>query len=102
MIIYFLYRLITIYEWLLIIYALLSWAPDLRNSQVGRIIGQLSRPFLSIFDRLPFICRARLYNCRCRYRPELYPTFVVDDFLMTQAIYQHFRSTERAFIDKAF
>ncbi|MGO3418030.1 MAG: YggT family protein, partial [Pseudolactococcus laudensis] len=26
---------------------------DLRNSQVGRIIGQLSRPFLSIFDRLP-------------------------------------------------
>ena len=53
MIIYFLYRLITIYEWLLIIYALLSWAPDLRNSQVGRIIGQLSRPFLSIFDRLP-------------------------------------------------
>lgn len=54
MIIYLLYRLITVYEWLLIIYALLSWAPDLRNSQVGRIIGQLSRPFLSILTVYPF------------------------------------------------
>jgi YggT family protein len=53
MIIYLLYRLITIYEWILIIYALMSWVPDLRSSQVGRIIGQISRPFLSIFDRLP-------------------------------------------------
>lgn len=31
----------------------MSWAPDIRNSQVGRIIEKLSRPFLSIFDRLP-------------------------------------------------
>ncbi|MDN6621911.1 MAG: YggT family protein [Lactococcus sp.] len=34
-------------------YAFMSWAPDIRNSQVGRIIEKLSRPFLSIFDRLP-------------------------------------------------
>ena len=53
MLLYFLYKLITVYEWILIIYALMSWAPDIRNSQVGRIIEKLSRPFLSIFDRLP-------------------------------------------------
>lgn len=53
MMIYLIYRLITIYEWILIIYALMSWVPDLRNSRVGRLIEQLSRPFLSIFDRLP-------------------------------------------------
>lgn len=53
MLLYFLYKLITVYEWILIIYALMSWAPDIRNSQVGRMIEKLSRPFLSIFDRLP-------------------------------------------------
>lgn len=53
MILYTLYRLITLYEWLLIIYALMSWAPDLRNSQIGRLLDRICRPFLSIFDRLP-------------------------------------------------
>ena len=53
MLVIFLYKLITVYEWILIIYAFMSWAPDIRNSQVGRIIEKLSRPFLSIFDRLP-------------------------------------------------
>lgn len=53
MILYTLYRLITLYEWLLIIYAFMSWAPDLRNSQIGRLLNRICRPFLSIFDRLP-------------------------------------------------
>lgn len=53
MLLYFLYKLITIYEWILIIHAFMSWAPDIRDSQVGRIIEKLSRPFLSLFDRLP-------------------------------------------------
>lgn len=53
MIILLLYRLITIYEWVLIAYALMSWVPGLRNSQVGKWIESLSKPFLSIFDPLP-------------------------------------------------
>lgn len=53
MIIILLYHLITIYEWILIAYALMSWAPGLRNSQVGQLIESVSRPFLSIFDPLP-------------------------------------------------
>ncbi|MDR1606275.1 MAG: YggT family protein [Streptococcaceae bacterium] len=51
--IYVLYRLITFYQWILIIYALMSWVPNLQNSQVGRLLGQLARPFLSLFDRFP-------------------------------------------------
>ncbi|GFH41222.1 YggT family protein [Lactococcus insecticola] len=53
MIIYWLYKLITVYEWILIAYALMSWVPGLQSSKVGEIIGRLARPFLSIFDRLP-------------------------------------------------
>lgn len=53
MIIFLLYRLITVYEWVLIAYALMSWVPGLRNNQIGRWITALSRPFLSIFDPLP-------------------------------------------------
>ena len=53
MIIFFLYHLITFYEWILIAYALMSWVPGLRNNQIGKLIESVSRPFLSIFDPLP-------------------------------------------------
>ncbi|GFH42115.1 hypothetical protein Hs30E_06660 [Lactococcus hodotermopsidis] len=49
----FIDRLLTLYECVLIIYALMSWVPDLAFSGVGRFIERLVRPYLSIFERLP-------------------------------------------------
>ncbi|MCL2676436.1 MAG: YggT family protein [Streptococcaceae bacterium] len=31
----------------------MSWVPSIRNSQIGQMITKISRPYLSIFDRLP-------------------------------------------------
>jgi YggT family protein len=53
MVIYIILQLLTIYQWVLIAYAMMSWVPALYHSKIGRWIGQLSRPFLSIFDVLP-------------------------------------------------
>lgn len=44
-------RVFQIYYYILIIYALLSWLPDGRNSQFGRLISKLACPYLDIFDR---------------------------------------------------
>lgn len=41
-----------IYQWILILYALLSWLPGAQDSGLGRFINQLARPYLDIFDRL--------------------------------------------------
>jgi len=53
MIINIIYQLINVYTGILIIYALMSWVPSIRNSQIGQMITKISRPYLSIFDRLP-------------------------------------------------
>lgn len=43
--------LFQIYWWLIIIYVLMSWVPNVRSSSVGEIIGKLVEPYLSIFRR---------------------------------------------------
>lgn len=39
------------YSMLLVIYALLSWLPGGYESQLGKIVIKLSRPYLDFFDR---------------------------------------------------
>lgn len=41
----------SIYSMLLVIYALLSWLPGGYDSQLGKIVLKLTRPYLDFFDR---------------------------------------------------
>lgn len=45
-------QLFQLYQIVLVVYALLSWFPGARDSTLGRIVNQLARPYLDIFDRL--------------------------------------------------
>lgn len=49
----FLMFAINLYSGVLVIYALLSWVPQLYNNAFGRFIVGLSEPFLNLFRRLP-------------------------------------------------
>lgn len=42
-------RLIDVYRFILIIYFLLTWLPGAQQSSFGRIISQLSRPYIDFF-----------------------------------------------------
>ena len=53
MIIYILIRLIGLYTWVLVAYALMSWIPSLYDTAVGRFIVKISRPYLSLFEGIP-------------------------------------------------
>jgi YggT family protein len=46
-----LYRLIEIYSWALIIYILLSWFPNARESSFGQILSRICEPYLEPFRR---------------------------------------------------
>ncbi|WEV61007.1 YggT family protein [Streptococcaceae bacterium ESL0729] len=52
MIINLLYRLISIYSLILVIYAIMSWIPGLRDSKLGEVIADLSMPYLNLFKNL--------------------------------------------------
>ncbi|GAC42901.1 YggT family protein [Paenibacillus popilliae] len=41
-----------IYTWLIIIYVLMSWLPNVRESFVGEILGKIVEPYLSLFRRI--------------------------------------------------
>lgn len=45
-------QLLGIYKWMLIIYILLSWFPNMRESQIGVILGKLCEPFLEPFRKI--------------------------------------------------
>ncbi|MFS0778719.1 YggT family protein [Neobacillus sp. 3P2-tot-E-2] len=45
-------QLLGIYKWMLIIYILLSWFPNMRDSQIGAILGKLCEPFLEPFRKI--------------------------------------------------
>ncbi|MGY3704369.1 YggT family protein [Vagococcus martis] len=45
-------KAIQIYTYVLVIYALLSWFPGAYDSKIGQFIIRISRPYLSMFDRL--------------------------------------------------
>ena len=42
-------RLVDIYGFLLVLYILSSWIPQLGQSMVGQILAQLSEPYLRLF-----------------------------------------------------
>lgn len=52
-IINWLLRLLDFYSIILIIYALMSWIPNLYKTWFGRLIVKVSRPYLSLFENLP-------------------------------------------------
>ncbi|WP_153124194.1 YggT family protein [Peribacillus tepidiphilus] len=46
-----LYNLIEIYSWALIIYILMSWFPNARESAIGQFLSRITEPYLEIFRR---------------------------------------------------
>lgn len=50
---YYLNRLVELYSFLLIIYALLSWFPGAYQSKLGELLARICEPFLNLFRRLP-------------------------------------------------
>ncbi|HBP53273.1 MAG TPA: hypothetical protein DD643_02465 [Synechococcus sp. UBA8638] len=42
-------RLVDLYQFLLVLYILSGWIPQLRQSTVGHILAQLSEPYLRLF-----------------------------------------------------
>jgi YggT family protein len=46
-----LFRIIDLYSWALIIYILLSWFPNARESSFGQILSRICEPYLEQFRR---------------------------------------------------
>ncbi|MGX7024172.1 YggT family protein [Vagococcus hydrophili] len=46
-------KVVEIYSFVLVAYALLSWFPGAYETSIGQFIIKISRPYLSLFDRLP-------------------------------------------------
>ena len=44
-------RVVSLYSFVLVAYALLSWFPGAYNTKLGQFIIKISRPDLSLFDR---------------------------------------------------
>ena len=44
--------LYTIYLYMIIIYSLMSWIPNLRESFVGELLGKFAEPYLAPFRKL--------------------------------------------------
>ncbi|WP_027414513.1 YggT family protein [Aneurinibacillus terranovensis] len=44
--------LFEIYSYMIIIYILMSWVPQVRQTSIGQILGRLVEPYLSIFRRI--------------------------------------------------
>jgi YggT family protein len=49
---YLLTNLIEIYSWALIIYILMSWFPNARETSFGRILSNICEPYLEPFRRI--------------------------------------------------
>lgn len=47
----FVNSLVNIYYWMIIIYILMSWLPNARESKFGEILGKLVEPYLAPFRR---------------------------------------------------
>ncbi|GIN61448.1 membrane protein [Robertmurraya siralis] len=45
-------QLISIYSWALIIYILLSWFPNARDSAIGQFLARICEPYLDPFRRI--------------------------------------------------
>ena len=49
---YFLQKLITYYSWALIVYILMSWFPNARDTSIGRFLARICEPYLEPFRRI--------------------------------------------------
>lgn len=47
----FIMSTITVYQGVLVVYALMSWFPKARESALGDLVNRLARPYISFFDR---------------------------------------------------
>lgn len=45
-------QVISIYMWALIIYILMSWFPNARESSIGQFLGRICDPYLEPFRRI--------------------------------------------------
>ena len=45
-------HLIQIYSWALIIYILMSWFPNARESSIGQILARICEPYLEPFRKI--------------------------------------------------
>lgn len=45
-------QLISLYSWALIIYILMSWFPNARESAIGQFLGRICEPYLEPFRRI--------------------------------------------------
>lgn len=51
--IYLVNTVLSIYWYLLIATAILSWIPDMATTRVGRLLAGLTEPYLRLFRRIP-------------------------------------------------
>jgi YggT family protein len=49
---YFLQKLITYYSWALIVYILMSWFPNARDTFIGRFLARICEPYLEPFRKI--------------------------------------------------
>ncbi|WKB37330.1 YggT family protein [Terrilactibacillus sp. S3-3] len=42
----------SVYSWMLVIYILMSWIPNLQNSSFGLLMARVCEPFLAPFRRI--------------------------------------------------
>jgi YggT family protein len=49
---YFLQKLITYYSWALIVYILMSWFPNARDTTIGRFLARICEPYLEPFRKI--------------------------------------------------
>ncbi len=47
-----LYKLIQLYSWALIIYILMSWFPNARETSIGKFLSRICEPYLEPFRRI--------------------------------------------------
>jgi YggT family protein len=49
---YWLQQLISLYSWALIIFILMSWFPNARDTVIGRFLARICEPYLEPFRRI--------------------------------------------------
>ncbi|RDI47534.1 YggT family protein [Falsibacillus pallidus] len=45
-------KLVQLYSWALVIYILMSWFPNARETSIGRILTRICEPYLDPFRRI--------------------------------------------------
>ena len=51
-IVYYLSLVLRFYETMMLIYIIMSWVPESRQTQLGRVLASVVEPYLSIFRKI--------------------------------------------------